>query len=110
LKENFPPTSISSDIHAYSALGPVFDLPTTMTKFLMHGLALEKVVELTTVAPARAISKTEEMGSLKPGRSADVAVFDLVQGNFSLVDSQGEVRKATQKLAPVLTLRGGRIP
>jgi dihydroorotase len=110
LKENFPPTSISSDIHAYSALGPVFDLPTTMTKFLMHGLALEKVIELTTIAPARAIRKSDEMGSLKPGSSADIAVFDLVQGNFSLVDSQGEVRKATQKIVPVLALRAGRIP
>lgn len=109
LKENFPPTSISSDIHAYSALGPVFDLPTTMTKFLTLGLTLEKVVELATSAAARAINKVE-MGSLKPGSSADIAVFDLVQGNFSLVDSQGEVRKATQKIVPVLALRGGRIP
>jgi len=109
LKENLPPTSISSDIHAYSALGPVFDLPTTMTKFLMLGLTLEKIVELATSAPARAIHKAE-MGSLKPGSSADIAVFDLVQGNFSLVDSQGEVRKATQKIVPVLTLRSGRIP
>ena len=110
LKENFLPTSISSDVHAYSALGPVFDLPTTMAKLLVLGLTLEKIVELTTVAPARAIGKAEEMGSLKPGRAADLAVFDLVQGNFSLVDSQGEVRKATQKISPVLTLRRGRIP
>ena len=110
LKENFPPTSISSDIHAYSALGPVFDLPTTMTKMLLLGMPLEKVVELTTVTPARAISKPQEMGSLKPGSSADIAVFDLVQGSFSLVDSQGDTRKATQKLVPVLALRQGRIP
>ncbi len=109
LKENFPPTSISSDIHAYSALGPVFDLPTTMTKFLTLGLTLEKVVELATSAAARAINKAD-MGSLKPGSSADLAVFDLVQGSFSLVDSQGEVRKATQKIVPVLALRAGRIP
>jgi dihydroorotase len=109
LKEGFPPTSISSDIHAYSALGPVFDLCTTMTKFLTLGLTLEKVVELATVAPAKAISKTD-IGSLKPGSRADVSVLDLVQGNFSLVDSQGDVRKATQKIVPVLTLVGGRIP
>jgi dihydroorotase len=109
LKEKFLPTSISSDIHAYSALGPVFDLPTTMTKFLMLGLTLEKIVELATIAPAKAIHKAD-MGSLKPGSPADVAVFDLVQGNFSLIDSQGEVRKATQKIVPVLALRGGRIP
>ena len=110
LKEKFVPASISSDIHAYSALGPVFDLPTTMTKFLHLGLALEKVVELATVAPARAIDKTAEMASLKPGSPADVAVFDLVDGDFSLVDSQGEIRKARQKLVPVLTLKRGRIP
>jgi dihydroorotase len=110
LKDNFLPTTISSDIHAYSALGPVFDLPTTMTKLMALGLPLEKVVELTTVAPARAIGKQEEMGSLKAGRAADVAVFDLVDGNFSLVDSQGDVRKTTRKLSPVLTLRDGRIP
>ena len=47
LQEKFAPATISSDIHAYSALGPVFDLPTTMTKFLHLGLTLEKVVELT---------------------------------------------------------------
>ncbi len=110
LKEDFPPTSISSDIHAYSVLGPVFDLPTTMTKMLLLGIPLEKVVELTTIAPARAITKQEEMGSLKPGSPADIAVFDLVQGEFSLVDSQGDVRKATQKIVPVLALLHGRIP
>jgi dihydroorotase len=110
LKGDFPPTSISSDVHAYSVLGPVFDLPTTMTKLLTLGLPLEKVIELTTVAPARAVGKSQEMASLKPGSAADVAVFDLVQGNFSLVDSQGDTRKATQKLVPVLALRQGRIP
>lgn len=110
LKEDFPPSTISSDVHAYSALGPVFDLPTTMAKLLVLGLTLEKVVELATSAPARAIHKANEMGSLKAGSPADIAVFDLVQGNFSLIDSQGEVRKATQKILPVLALRGGRIP
>jgi dihydroorotase len=76
----------------------------------MHGLTLDKVIELTTVVPARTLKKMDEMGSLKPGSLADVAVFDLVQGNFTLVDSQNEIRKATQKLVPVLTLRSGRIP
>lgn len=110
LKESFPPATISSDIHAYSALGPVFDLATTMTKYMHLGLTLEKVVELTTVAPAKAIDKMGEMASLKPGSTADVAVFDLVQGDFTLVDSQGDTRKTKQKLVPVLSLRQGRIP
>ena len=110
LKEKFPPATISSDIHAYSALGPVFDLPTTMTKFLHLGLTLEKVVELTTVAPARAIDKTGEMASLKPGSPADVAVFDLVDGKFLACGFAGGNPESEQKLVPVLTLRQGRIP
>ena len=81
-----------------------------MTKLLVLGMPLDRVIELTTVAPARAIGKAQEMASLKPGSAADIAVLDLVQGNFSLVDSQGDTRKATQKIVPVLALRHGRIP
>ena len=58
----------------------------------------------------RCSDKIGEMASLKPGSTSDVAVFDLVQGNFSPVDSQGEVRKATQKLVSVLALRQGSLP
>jgi dihydroorotase len=109
LKENFPPSTISSDIHAPGALGPVFDLLTTMAKVQVLGVPLEKVVEMTTSAAAKAIHKTGEMGSLKPGSTADISVFDLVQGSFPLVDSQREVRKATQRIEPFLTLRRGRL-
>jgi dihydroorotase len=110
LKRNLLPTSISSDIHAHSALGPVFDLATTLSKFLLLGVPLEKIIELATVAPARAISRADIVGSLKPGRSADVAVFDLVQGDFSFVDSVREIRKFNRKLVPAFTLRDGGIP
>jgi dihydroorotase len=109
LKENFPPSTISSDVHAPGALGPVFDLLTTMAKVQVLGVPLEKVVEMTTSAAAKAIHKAGEMGSLKPGSTADISVFDLVQGSFPLVDSQREIRKATQRLEPFLTLRRGRI-
>jgi dihydroorotase len=110
LKANLLPSSISSDIHAPSAWGPVFDLPTTLSKFLLLGVPLEKIIELATIAPAKAIGRGDTLGSLKPGRSADVAVFDLAQGDFSFVDSNREVRKFNQKLVPVFTLREGTIP
>jgi dihydroorotase len=110
LKANLLPASISSDLHAPSALGPVFDLPTTLSKFLLLGVPLEKIIELATIAPAKAISRADTLGSLKPGRPADVAVFDLVNGDFSFVDSNRETRKFNQKLVPVLTLRDGAIP
>jgi len=110
LKEGFVPSSISSDIHAHCAMGPVFDLLTTMAKLTVLGMSLEKAVELVTVAPARAIHKEGEIGSLKPGRRADISVFDLVKGDFSLIDSQGEIRHASEKLSPALILRDGKLP
>jgi dihydroorotase len=108
LRDNFLPATISSDIHASSVLGPVFDLCTTMSKFLLLGLPLAKVVELTTIAPARAIERGTTLGSLEPGRPADLAVFDLVTGRFPLVDSKQEQRLASTRIVPVFTLRQGR--
>ncbi|MSU70378.1 MAG: amidohydrolase/deacetylase family metallohydrolase [Opitutaceae bacterium] len=109
LRENFLPSTISSDIHSGSVLGPAFDLVTTMSKFLLLGLSLPKVVELVTAAPARAIGRGETLGALKPGRPADIAVFDRAEGNFPLVDSKKEIRVAHAKLVPVFTLRDGTI-
>ncbi len=109
LRENFLPSSISSDIHSASVLGPVFDLVTTMSKFLLLGLPLSKVVELSTLGPARAIGRGETLGSLQPGRPADISVFDLMEGSFPVVDSKKETRVAHTKLVPVLTLRQGSI-
>ena len=49
------PYSISTDLHARSVYGPVFDLPTTMAKLLAVGLPLADVVAAATVHPARAL-------------------------------------------------------
>ena len=90
-------------------MGPVFDLPTTMSKMLLLGLSLQKVIELSTIEPARAIRRDDRLGSIKPGRAADIAVMNLVQGKFPLIDSPKEVREASEKLVPVLALRNGRL-
>ncbi len=109
LSEGLLPSSISSDIHTYSAMGPVFDLTTTMSKMLHLGLSLEKVIELSTIEPARAIKRDDRLGSLKPGRTADIAVLNLVEGKFQLLDSRRQVREASRKFEPVLALRNGKL-
>ena len=109
ISQDFPPTTISSDLHAESALGPAFDRLTTMSKMLLLGMSLTQVIERTTTCPARAIGCDEVTGSLKPGNVADVAVLDLVEGDFEFVDSQKEVRRASRKLAPVFTIGAGKV-
>ena len=103
-----PPDVISTDLHTLSINGPVFDLPTTLSKFLYLGISLEDVIEKATSAPARIIGR-EELGTLKIGTPGDVAVFELVEGEFDFTDANGNRVIGNQKLMPVLTVKDGRI-
>lgn len=65
-EEGLLPDVISSDIHQLSVQGPMFDLPTTLSKFLNLGMALPDVIDRATRRPALAIGKPE-LGTLHPG-------------------------------------------
>ena len=74
LAQGFRPGTISSDLHVYNLDGPVYDLATTMSKFLHLGLSLDEVVAMTTGAPARVIGHDRALGTLRPGAAADVTL------------------------------------
>jgi dihydroorotase len=103
------PNTISSDLHAHNINGPVFDLATTLSKFLHLGLSLDEVIARATVAPARAIRWEGRIGGLTVGADADIAVFELAEGHFPLVDVKGVSVDARQKLIPRHVVRGGRV-
>jgi dihydroorotase len=108
LADGFVPTSISSDLHVANVNGPVYDLVTTLSKFLLLGLPLEEVIALATVEPATAIGRPD-LGRLEVGGVADITVLRKVEGRFQLRDSYGESREATRRLEPALTIRAGAI-
>ena len=109
LAEDLPPGTISSDLHVYSVGGPVFDLLSTMSKFLALGLSLPEVVERTTAAPARALGMFPELGSLQTGAAADVTLLRLEPGRFTFTDSLGETVVADQRLALAGVVRRGML-
>jgi dihydroorotase len=100
------PWSISTDLHARSLYGPVFDLPTTMAKLLAVGLPLAEVVAAATVRPARALGL--DAGTLAVGAPADVAVFRVEEGGFAVVDAHRQTRRAPLRLVNEATYVGGR--
>lgn len=106
----FAPDVISSDIHQLSAGGPVFDLPTCMNKMLALGVDLDGVVTATTRRPAEVVGMYPEIGTLRPGARADLALFELREGGEAprLYDVALESRPATSWLEPVATIAGGR--
>lgn len=61
------PHTISSDLHTYNLHGPVFDLVTTLNKFLHLGLELDDAIQRVTTTPAKFVGMPEEIGTLKPG-------------------------------------------
>lgn len=110
LDQGFMPDTISTDLTMTSfTQGPVWDLPTTMSKLLHFGLPLEEVVRRTTSAPARIMGYEGTVGTLKPGANADVAVFELRDGNFELKDADGNVVTAKRKLLAQTTIKDGRV-
>jgi len=108
LAQGLRPGTISSDLHKYNLHGPVYDLATTASKFLLLGWSLAEVIEKVTVAPARAMGMENEVGTLRPGAWADVAIFELRTGTFEFMDAMGKTRLGEQKLVPALTLRAGK--
>jgi len=108
LREGFLPDTISSDLYTANIQGPVYDLVTTLSKFLTLGMSLPEVVNLSTAKAARVFNFGAEIGTLRPGAEADVSVLDLREGEFTFTDADGKTRSGRKRLFPVVTVRGGK--
>ncbi len=109
LAQDLLPGTISSDVHQFNVNGPVFDLATTLSKFLHLGLTLEQTIERVTRNPSRVFGHLNDLGTLKEGAEADVAVFALEEGDFDFFDAMGQKRVGHRKLRPVATVKAGTI-
>lgn len=109
LEQGIRPDTISTDLYSLTINGPVYDLPTTLAKFLLLGVSLDEVIRLSTARPAEAIGKLGEIGTLKPGAAGDVTVFRLEEGRFPLVDVLKEERMGSQRLIPITVVKGGEV-
>jgi len=109
LDAGLPLHAISTDIHQRNLRGPVYDMATTMTKFLHLGFALPEVIRLSTWSPAQLVHRDDEIGTLKAGNDADITLFRVLEGEFALTDSERHTETATQRLDVLYTIRGGRV-
>jgi len=98
---------ISSDLHQYNIHGPVFDLLTTMDKFLHLGMDLTDIIRRTTINPARFLGKQDDIGHLQSGAIADITVLELIDGEFPLTDSYGKTETGNRRLEVRHVFRAG---
>lgn len=110
LAAGMPPDVISSDIHQLAIMGPMYDLPTTLSKFLNLGMSLDDVIARATVRPAAAMGRPD-LGSLKVGAPADLALFRLEEGDYTFHDVQMQARSGRTRLVNTATyVRGALLP
>ena len=109
LTQGFSPDTISSDLYSANIHGPVYDLLTTLSKFLLLGMSLHDVIARATVNSSRVFNFGATIGTLKPGAEADVSVLELREGEFTFTDSDGKSRTGRRKLEAVTTVRGGKV-
>lgn len=106
LEQGIAPDVISSDIHQMAIQGPMFDMPTTLSKFINLGMPIEDVIAAATVNAARAI-RVNHLGKIGVGDPADIAVFRLEEGDFEFHDITMSERKGSKLLVNTTTLLAG---
>ena len=78
-----------------------------MTEMMALGVPLASVVRMATSNAARMLRLEGELGTLAPGRVADISIFRLLDGAWTLRDSLGVEVKAAQLLHPHSCIRAG---
>ena len=109
MEQGFISDVISTDLHTGNINGPVYDLPTVLSKLMHLGLSLEEVIEKATISAAKAIRHEEQLGHLKVGTVADVAVFEVLDGEFEFFDAHDTKFIGNKKLKATLTIREGKV-
>ena len=109
LAQGFYPDTLGSDSISLDQTpgGRVPSLTYAMSSFLALGMGLEDVVAGATSRPAAAMGRPAACGSLAVGRTADIAVLELEDRPWTLIDHAGREVPAQKQFRAAMTFRAG---
>jgi dihydroorotase len=123
------PDTLGADMHGYNTYVPPpagtpsehpddeahpfagqakFSLTQAMSSMLALGLSIEQVVPMVTTNAAAMLGLSGELGTLRPGATADVSVLSDDRGRFILRDNEKTQVVAERLLQPLFCLRAGK--
>ena len=108
IKKNFLPDTISTDWTDAGRALHVVDFPNVLSKFLMLGVPLERVLAMATSNAAKLFPAFKGLGTLAAGAPADVTVLEIRDGRFEFVDNAETRRAGNRRLVAVATLFAGK--
>ena len=106
--QGFWPDTFSTDWNVMSKRTGVVDFPNVMSKFIMFGMPLDRIIACATVNAARVFPSFDDRGTLNVGAPADVVLLELREGTFEFLDNYKGTRTGRQRLFPAGTVLAGK--
>ena len=104
------PDILSSDRTWMGLQGIIRHFGINMSRFVAMGFSLKEVVAMSTIQPAKILGLDATKGMLEVGRTADISVFDYLEGEYTFAERiGGEEFKGDFVLSPAFTVREGRL-
>ena len=107
-EQGFKVDVISTDLHTQSMNSGMKDMSNLISKLMALGYSLPDAISRASWAPAQIINRPD-LGHLSVGAVADIAVFNLREGNFGFLDVRRVKVMGKKKLETELTLRAGKV-
>ncbi|NHE59926.1 amidohydrolase/deacetylase family metallohydrolase [Cyclobacterium sp. GBPx2] len=109
MEQGLKPNTISTDSHMSSIMSGMKNMNNVMSKFLNMGMNLNEVVTASTWTPAQVINRPE-LGHLSVGAEADIAILNVLEGNFGFTEKTGEGKmRGKHKIENELTIKAGKV-
>ena len=109
LDQGVSPHCISTDLTVPGRQLTVHSMTEMMTRFLAMGFTFDQVVTMSTENPAKAVGVENRLGTLHPGKQADISVLEIQDGDWVLYDVVGGSRKSDKAVVPVLSVKKGEV-
>lgn len=109
MEQGVKPNTISTDSHMSSIMSGMKNMNNVMSKFLNIGMNLQEVIAASTWEPAKVI-KHQELGHLSEGAIADIAILNVLEGNFGFTEKTGIGKMMGKyKIENELTVLAGKV-
>jgi dihydroorotase len=109
MSERVFPDTLSTDWGQAARTDQVFNFGTVMSKFLLLGMPLDRVIACVTVNAAKTLPAFKGLGTLAVGAPADIAIMDLQQGSFEFEDNFKGKRTGRLKLVTTAAVFAGKL-
>jgi dihydroorotase len=107
IRQGLTPDFLTTDLHLRNIDIPHMELPSLLSKFMYLGFTLDQVIAMVTKTPVALLGLPQDIGHLRPGARADIALFRVVDEKVDLADADGDTRPVERLIRHVQTLIAG---